>query len=413
MYQGLKSPQNARVLYLDFNSFFASVEQQNNPALRGKPLAVVSHIGPAGTALAASYEAKKLGIRTGTRLRDAWALCPDLLTVQVGLSSYKAVHKKFMAILQDMCGPEVRACSIDEAVIPLSSNWYGSESAHTLALAIKTRFREELGECIKCSIGIAPNGFLGKLATDIRKPDGLLEITLENTTEILQDLDLTDLCGIARRMAVRLNTWQINSPLDLYHSSPEILRQQFGIWGQQWWWRLHGYEPDNGTGDLKSMSTQHALTKWTHDTLSLEPTLDRMTDRLIHRLRRNKFQCRQVGIFLSIKGGRSLSVEDTLDASTQSYTVLWDRIHQLFHDLPLITEGQIRLLGVYFNRLIPSENGYQLDLFQQTERSESVSKAVESVRSRHGFQAIQRGSVIRLDPIIAKEKLGFGQIKDL
>jgi DNA polymerase-4 len=413
MYQGLRTPKNARVLYLDMNSFFASVEQQRQPALRGIPLAVVSHIGPAGTVLAASQEAKAYGIKTGVRLREAWQMYPKLHSVVTEAAPYRDIHKRFMAILHDVCGPEVRARSIDEAVIPLSRNWYGSEQAHALALLIKERFREELGEYIRCSIGIAPNGFLAKLATDLQKPDGLVEITLENTAAILDKLSLVQLPGIAERSAAHLIPQGIATPLDLYNTPVSALRERFGIWGQYWWWRLHGYEPDVAGEGLKSMSHQHALKHWAHTRAELQPVFYRMADRLIHRLRRNNFQCQQIGIYASLKGRRGITVHRNLGTTCQTYPVLLDVIQQLFLELPEIPEWPIKRIAVYFNQLVPSSNGYQLDLFQPTEKYESISRALELVRGRYGFESIQRGNVAMLDKRVAKEQLGFGRIKDI
>jgi DNA polymerase-4 len=414
MYQGLRKPVNARVMYLDMNAFFASVEQQLHPELRGKPLAVCSHIGPAGTVLAASYEAKALGISTGTRLKDAWVMCPGLLTKETGHHEYRDMHKRFMAILHDMCGPEVRALSVDEAVIPLSVNWYGSDKAHDLALRIKERFKQELGECIRCSIGIAPNMSLGKLATNLRKPDGLLEITIENTPEILQTIELTTFAGIAERNAKRLSRYGIATPMDFYNADPDWLRHIFGIWGQYWWWRLHGYECDSfyNSGAMKSMSHEHALKHWAHTRAEIEPVIDRLSDRLIHRLRRNNFQCRHVGVFIRCKGfGGRWAVTD-LGVGNQTYALLLETIHRMVKELPTIPPGPIKKVGIYFGGLAPAGNGFQLGLFDDG-KGERVSTAIERVREKFGFGAIERGTVIKLNPKIAQERLGFGRVKDL
>jgi DNA polymerase-4 len=232
LHRALHTPENARVIFLDMNSFFASVEQQDRPELRGKPVAVASHIHKNGTVLAASYEAKAFGIKTGTKLNDAKLLCPSITFLETSAYRYKEVHNQFVAILHELCGPEVQVKSIDEAAIFLSPNWYGSEIAHRLASQIKNAFREKLGECIRCSIGIAPNSLLAKLATELQKPDGLIEITLENTVTILSNLKLTDLCGIADRMAAQLERAGITTPLELYQASPDYLRNTFGVWGQ-------------------------------------------------------------------------------------------------------------------------------------------------------------------------------------
>lgn len=414
MYQGLRKPVNARVLYLDMNAFFASVEQQLHPELRGKPLAVCSHVGPAGTVLAASYEAKAFGVTTGVRLREAWGMCPGLITKETGHHEYRAMHKRFMAILHDMCGPEVRPLSVDEAVIPLSLNWYGSEKAHDLALRIKARFREELGECIRCSIGIAPNMSLGKLATNIRKPDGLLEITVENTPEILSQIELTTFSGIAERYQRRLFRSGITTPMEFYNADPDWLRHTFGIWGQYWWWRLHGYECDSfyNAGSLKSMSHEHALKHWANNRAEIEPVIDRLSDRLIHRLRTNNFQCRRVGVFCSCKGFRGVWAETDLVVGNQTYAGLLETIRRLVKQLPATPPGPIRKVGIYFGGLTPSGNGFQLGLFDEG-KGERVSTAIEKVREKFGFNAIERGTVIKLNPSIAPERLGFGRVKDL
>jgi DNA polymerase-4 len=412
MYRGLREAQNARVVYLDMNAFFASIEQQRNPQLRGKPVAAVSHIGNTGTVLASSYEAKALGVITGMRLRESFQLCPSLIPIETHGALYRSVHVQFMEILRDLFGPEVIARSIDEAVLFLPPNWYGSESAHELALKIKKRFREELGECIRCSIGIAPNSLLGKLATNLQNPDGLVEITLENTPDILSKLPLTALPGIAKRAAARLEAWNIHTPLDLYNASPVVLRQQFGIWGQYWWWRLHGYETDSHSSPLKSMSHQHALKKWATSRFDLTDTLYRMADRLIHRLRRNNFQCKYVFIYLGCKGGPGLLRDHHFDTHTQSYAQLLKAITRLFNEFPAQTEFPIRKISIGFDQLIQAGSGWQMDLFHDLDKEEGLSAALEKVRAKHGFEAIQRGNVITLDKAVTKEEVGFGRIKD-
>lgn len=412
MYQGLREPVNARVLYLDMNAFFASVEQQLHPELRGKPVGVVSHVGPAGTVLASSYEAKAFGVKTGMRLREAWALCPGLITPETSFHPYRDIHKRFMAILKVICGPEVRACSVDEAVIPLSRNWYGSERAHELGHQIKRRFREELGEYIRCSIGIAPNQFLGKLATDIRKPDGFLEITVEEVPNILAGLTLTQLCGIAERNMRRLERYRITTPLEFYQADMDWLRQTFGIWGQYWWWRLHGYESSTESGPLKSMSHEHALKHWAKTRDEIEPVIDRLADRLIHRLRRNNFQCRRVGVFIRCKGFGGKWADVDLTVGNQTYELLLGIIHRMVRELPAVPPGPIKKVGIYFGGLTPSGNGFQLGLFDDG-KGERISTAIERVRERFGFQAIERGTVVRLNPAIAREQMGFGRVKDL
>jgi DNA polymerase-4 len=412
MSSGLGEVKDARVIYLDMNSFFASVEQQYRPELRDKPLAVVSHIAHNGTVLAASYDAKKYGIGTGTKLRDARQMCPGLVVTETTPDYYRHVHEKFMNILRDRCGPEVSARSIDEAVIFLSPNWANSETAWDVARDIKRRFKEELGEYIRCSIGIAPNAILGKVASNLQKPDGLQEISLANLESTLAKLELTDLPGIAHRNALRLSTVGIETPLDLYQASPTFLQNQFGIWGRYWWWRLHGYEADPGSeGIHKSLSHEHVLTKWIYDLDAAWPVVSRMADRLVHRLRRNDLTCRTAWLSCRLSGALPLYAEVHLDSSSDSYPQLMNAFEEMFKQLPRPLLGGIRKISMGFGGLRMVE-GLQLDLFSERPRQEELSKAVELIRERYGFKAVQPGTVMGLHRSVAREQLGFGQIKD-
>ena len=413
LHRGLSEAHDARIMYVDMNAFFASIEQQRRPELRGKPVAVVTHIGGAGSVLASSYEAKAFGLKTGMRLRDAWVLCPRLISVETDLHVYRAVHLQFMALMRDIIGDEVQARSVDEVACFLPRNWANSEHANLLAHQVKERIRNELGEYIKCSIGIGPNTLLAKLATDLQKPDGLVEISLENTTRILTPLDLTALPGIASRNAERLKRRNISTPLELYNTPIEVLRQFFGAWGQYWYWRLHGFEVDGTNEGLKTMSHQHALKEWTPDLERLHDPLTRMADRLTHRLRRNELQCKSVWVHASMVGMRGLHAERVFDAPCQSYPHILQTIEELFDGFPNPAPAPVRMLAVGFNNLSPSHNGWQMDLFGASKKEEAVSTALELVRSQHGFQAIQRGNVIVLDEKLAKEQLGFGRVKDI
>jgi DNA polymerase-4 len=401
-------------MYLDMNSFFASVEQQHTPAYREKPLAVASHIGPSGTVLAASYEAKAFGIRTGTRLAEALVLCPALLLTTTKPKLYKDVHNTFMAILRDMFGPEVQARSIDEAALYMASNWQTSEFAWDMSRQIKDRFRSELGTHIRCSIGIAPNSLLAKVATDLQKPDGLVEITLENLPEILGNLTLIDLPGISHRNAARLAIYHIATPLEMYATPLDILQAQFGMFGQQWWWRLHGYETDEffGRPGLKSMSHQHALKHWLQELPEAKQIIGKMSDRLIHRLRRNNLQSGSASLYFSLLNHHHLEATIHFDSPTSSYATLSQATDHLLHQFPQKLPAPVRKISICFDRLSEYTNGWQPDLFSSSVKQESLTRALEHIRHRHGFDSVQLGSSLALEKGVADEQLGFGRIKD-
>ena len=414
MHHGLRIPENRRVLYIDFNSFFASVEQQDNPSWAGKPVAVVSHHGPSGTVLAASYEAKALGIRTGTKVRDALLACPTLILSYTHPERYKEVHHTFMTILRSIGGNEVYAKSIDEAAFFVPPNWRSLEQVYELAHALKKAFKEQLGERITCSIGIAPNQSLAKLATDLQKPNGLVEITLENTVEVLSRLELTDFAGIAERNAFRLAEHRILTPLDFYNANPSDLRNWFGIWGQYWWWRLHGFEPDlQEAGRYKSLSHQHVLKKWLTTLPAAEPIILKMAERLTHRLRRNHLQCRKVGVYLRLATARPLGAEQHFDAPVDSYPQLLGTIRALLRTFPSQPAGSIRMITIWFDNLNEASSGLQQDLFALRPGQESISVALENIRDRFRYHSVQLGSTYAVAHTVAKEELGFGRIKDI
>ncbi len=394
------------------NAFFASVEQQRRPELRNKPLAVVSHLHQRGSVLAASYEAKAFGIKTSMRVEEARALCPHLLLTQVGSSVYREVHDRFMQILFNLCGPEVQPRSIDEAAVFLPPNWQSSKFAHQLARSIKQRFAADLGECIRCSIGIAPNSLLAKFATKLKKPDGLIEITLENTEEILSRCALGDLPGIADRMTKQLEAVGITTPLELYHTSAEQLRSHFGIWGQYWWWRLHGYECDTYyNSQLKSISHEHVLPHWVRTREELAGVISTMSDTLIHRLRRNRLQCNGVWLSLRLAGAPRYSLGRSFDAPTGSYHELLGAFTGFIAELPSELPYPVRKVALGFGWLNSEESGTQLSLLEETGKHEDLTRAMTRVRQRHGFTSIKPASSYTTKQEL-REVIGFGRLKD-
>lgn len=412
LHRALQTPHNARVLFVDMNGFFASIEQQDRPELRDKPIAVVSHMHPRATVLASSYEAKAFGISTGTKLTEAKELCPDVIFLEPTPGRYKQVHNQIIRILEDICGPEVQPRSIDEAAVFLAPNWW--HRAREVALEIKDRFREELGPHIRCSIGIAPNSLLAKLATELQKPDGLVEITLENTPDILSKIELTTLPGIATRMEAQLFRKGITTPLELYNTDADTLRAHFGIWGQYWWWRLHGYECDGmSLSTLKSMSHEHVLSPWIWNRLELESVVAKMADRLLYRLERNQLQCRHIYLTLKLAGAPRFTRDRILDASTANVPFLLESFQKLLADVPERLPFAVRKITLGTFGLGAQEYGDQLNLFSSNDKGLPVGETLYAIREKYGYKAIQVASTLRLEQAVAKEQLGFGRLRDI
>jgi len=228
-------------LYLDLNSYFASVEQQENPKLRGRPVAVIPTNTIHTCAIAASYEAKAYGVKTGTIIRDAKRMCPGLICIMARHDKYVEYHNRILSeVIRH--APINKIWSIDELSSRLPPNKRSTEAATALARRIKQGIWDNVGEAINCSIGLAPNSLLAKIATDMQKPNGLTVLTRENLQERLFALQLTDLPGVGPGMEKRLLRAGIGSIEALWNTSPKHARKIWGsVEGERYWYKLHGY----------------------------------------------------------------------------------------------------------------------------------------------------------------------------
>jgi len=229
-------------LFLDLNSYFASVEQQDQPHLRGKPVAVLPSMTDATCAIAASYEAKAYGVKTGTKIYEAKKMCPNLICVQANPKKYVEYHHKILAAA-DTVLPVHKVWSVDEFDCLLLGKEREPENAIKIAHKLKDALHRDVGEYINCSIGLAPNSFLAKVCTEIQKPDGLVCLTPNDLPGALLTLKLTDLPGINVAMLDRLNKAGVHSVEDLWHTAPKQCR---AIWrsvqGERFWYWLHGHD---------------------------------------------------------------------------------------------------------------------------------------------------------------------------
>ncbi len=234
-----------KYLFIDFNSYFASVEQQVQPHLRARPVAVAPLMSDSTCAIAASYEAKAFGIRTGTSIRDAKRMCPDLLIVPARHEIYVEYHHKLLEEI-DRHIPVHKVWSVDEMACKLDKTEQTPEAARALAQRLKRGIAERVGECMTSSIGVAPSSLLAKICTDLQKPDGLVILPAENLPGPLLKLKLTDLPGIGKRMEQRLAAAGVKTVETLWNLAPKQARAIWGgIGGERFWYSLHGFDvPD-------------------------------------------------------------------------------------------------------------------------------------------------------------------------
>ncbi len=247
-------------LFVDLNSYFASVEQQVRPELRGRPVGVVPMMADTTCCIAASYEAKAFGVRTGTIVADARRMCPDIELVEARHELYVEYHHRVVEAVES-CLPVTAVCSIDEMACRLMGRERPLLAAMELGRRVKSRIRESAGEMLRSSVGLATNRYLAKVASDMEKPDGLVALPLDLLPEALGGLTLRDLPGIGAKTEMRLTERGITPMKQLMALDCEQAGQLWGsVWGERLWHWLRGEDFDmSETDHLKSISHQHVL----------------------------------------------------------------------------------------------------------------------------------------------------------
>lgn len=411
---------DAVVMYVDMNSFFASCEQQNNPALRGCPIGVTAGDKYYSVIIAPSIEAKRFGVKTGMRLNEARQICPQIKGIPANPVLYREKHIAIMKVLRSYCSDgEVIAKSIDEAAMNLTGYRLVYKDLNALALKIKTDLLYAAGECVTCSIGIAPNTFLAKLATDFQKPNGLIEITRENLDGYLAKLSLTDLPGIGRRNERRLQLVGIKSPLQMRHTSQSLLRKAFGgIAGYYWHCRLNFGEVDlYTTGDYRSMSATRMVSPENRTPEQLDALLVSLCTKLEQRLVTTNAFCRQVSFFIRYKNGTGWEMNARFNDAAQDGMEMRYYILQHMHAFevshrcgPLLNEGT-KQMGVVIMDFVRADQ-VQYGLFDNRMKQDKLRKVLYGIKDKWGKYSVRKATEIVARSQM-KDAIGFGSVKDL
>lgn len=411
---------DAVMMYIDMNSFFASCEQQDNPELRNRPIGVITHPSANACVIAPSVEAKRFGVKTGMRLGDCRELCPQIVPVLGRPPRYRDYHVRIINILNKYCD-DVLPRSIDEAVMNFTSYRKVYSDFKQIALQIKADLRRECGEYVKCSIGIAPNGFLAKLATEIQKPDGLIEINPDNIREHLSKMRLTDLPGIASANERRLMTIGIPNPLAMFDASEPLLRKAFGgIVGNYWYKRLHFQEVDMYKNGYRGMSAGRTLSRvQREDPQALESMLISLCTRLEQRMVKQEVFCREVHFSMKYNNNTRWETKIKLANPTQDAMDLRKYIkqkiqeHEQEHkkDKTIIFCNKTQHMLVSISNFV-THKLMQYSLFENTMRRDELRRTMYSIKDDYGKNSVRRAAeTIQHD--VMRDAIGFGSVKDL
>ena len=406
------------ILHVDFNSYFATVEQQANPRLRGKPVGVTGGDRMKRTVLgAASVEAKKFGVKTGMQIWEARKLCPQIILVAGDSDKYLEVTKRFLNILKDY-SPYLEVFSIDECFLELPHSVIARSPRRPrndvvkIALSIKSRIQTEIGEWITCSIGISYNKIMAKLAGSLYKPDGLVMIEDQKAASFILDrVPLDEICGIGGRIKARLNKLGIFNFKQLRAVPLNILLFEFKSYGKFLYDAARGIDyskvlPFYEKEEVKSIGHRHTISYDTADLQEIKQILLKLSEMIAARLRaknllgktvhcwyRNAIRMHNPGLSIQFQTGIGFSGDGM--QTTVSYTAdgleifkaAWKIFHQIW------TREKIRMIGASISNLKP-KLPQNLSLLPETNKQEKIVQTIDKINNKFGEFTLQRGILL-------------------
>ena len=396
-----RDPRPLRVVFLDLNAYFASVEQAERPELRGKPIAVAPVMSDGGTVIAASYEAKAFGVKTGTRVGDAKRMCPEIIVVDGRHALYTHYHDRIKEAVETVL-PVDKVKSIDEMSFRLIGKEREPEEAVKLAHRMKAAIRDKVAETMTCSIGIAPNEFLAKLCTDMKKPDGLVVIQSHELPDRLRGLPVTTFCGINKRMAARLGSAGIFDSDGMIDATRDDLRRAFGsVTGERWWYLLRGFEIHEDPVQRRSLGHSHVLPPDRRNPQGAKDVLMRLIQKATARLRDEGLWATELHLRVGARGApwkvwtKLPPIQDTVSV-VQRFQELWEG--RDFEGTPNIVA--VTFCGLHeAGEVTPS-------LFDETVRAAEASRAVDRLNRRLGKNSILLANTVKAKDT-APERIAF------
>ncbi len=391
------------VLHIDMNSYFASVEQQANPFLRGKPIGITGKSQERSIVATASIEAKRLGVKTAMSTWEAKKVCPSIILWPGDPEKYSDIMHRFNAIYESFT-PNVEPFSVDESFLDITEEAEDYLGAICMAQMIRSRLRDELGECITASIGIAPNKLMAKLASGHKKPNGLTVARPQDVLSLLDECDLEDLCGIGPRIHERLRALGVEMFQQLREFPLENLQHEFHSYGTWLYEAAHGRDSSvivsptrggvRGAGDKDTKSYGHSYTlpQNTDDPRILKRYLFGLADKVAWRMRRDGVAARRVTAFVRFGNfsdhGEQRTFSEPVADGMRLFQIAW----KILEPVGLV---DVRLVGLSASLL--SRGLAQPSLFKKERKMATVLCALDELQSRYGSGVWKRGSTLPVE----------------
>lgn len=388
------------ILHIDFDSFFASVEQQDHPELRNKPIGVTA--AHSRTAIiAASKEAKKMGVRGGSSYYNARKICPTLITTPANFTRYFDISKKFIQICR-LYSPYLEVFSIDELFLDITqtANLFGG--TEKLIARLKSHIANQMGEIITVSVGCSHNKLLAKMASGMDKPNGVTYITPQNIDEVFKKAALTDVCGIGFRIERRLKMLGVRNLLDIRSIPYKVLETEFGPHEATFLQNV-AYAKDNAEVvsfgsriETKSVGRNYCLPRNETNKRVILQTIFELLEEVSIKLRKLNKKSRSIGVYL--RGDQSLGGHKTMDFYTNNGKEMFEVLQQVGLLTSLATVSYIRQVSVWAGYLKDCDK-ITLPLFDQTGKEDKLQKTIDTINETFGDHTIRNGFLLYSDKL--------------
>ncbi len=419
------------IMHCDLNAAFASATQQQWEFLRGKPVGVTPVKVPGGAIISPSYELKAYGVKVGTRNFEAMRDVPGLVLVQSNAPLYKEVHVRFVNIFLDY-SPDVVAKSIDEVVIDFTGTPIRKrKSMEEIAIEIKRRVKEEVGDSMRINVGIGTNRFTAKLAAGLHKPDGMDRIDHTNLRSTYEKLNLLDLPGINTGYSSRLAAAGITTPAAFLDADPFVLKNEVfqAITGIYWHQKLRGWEVDDAVFGRHGFDNSHVLPVKTPFRSDIRQTVYKLTHKVSTRMRKEMYGCRGVALYVGLREGRGIygriTLERPLIATREIFPLMasildaegdFDKVRRRLKSGKSVTDfclsSDAVQISVHLDYLVKNAHLQQIMLDDETVKARKLSSAEDLINLRYGLYTIGSPLLIGIEGHVP-DRIPFGSPRDV
>jgi DNA polymerase-4 len=381
-----------KILHVDMDAFYASVEQRDDPSLLGKPVVVGGRPNSRGVVSAASYEARKFGIHSAMPIAEVYRRCPHAVFLPVNIQKYREVSKQIRQIFLTYT-PMVEPLSLDEAFLDVTGSTSLFGPADEIAFIIKQRIQQELN--LTASVGLACNKFLAKLASDLRKPDGFVVVQPDRVQEFLDPLSVERIWGVGKKTAEQLHTLNIRTVRDLRNLEQGYLTQLLGVIGSQLYLLARGIDdrPVESDRVVKSIGRETTFATDIADRDLLETVLLKLSIDVGRSARKESLKGKTITLKVKYSDFRAISRSHTLTRAINLDDMIYQEVCHLLGEVAL--KQPLRLIGVTLSNLTDKEES-QLSLFiEPRQDSENLTKVIDLVKAKYGETSITRARLLR------------------